>query len=251
MTFSFRKLAAALVAVAALTVSGASSAQAGILLILTDSNGNTVLTQFTPGTALAYTATDPTAGFTAISGLITTDYPGVPGVGPGGAGVGTVVNNLNVSTAATGPIGALTANVFITNSNNPNDLAVFTTPTGSVVLNNDLTANGGTTGTAGTAFLQGIALGVGGGATTANLVTTVPVAGSGEALGNQGFNAPAGYNLINETGVSGLNNGAQLVSITGKTTVAGGVITPEPGTMAAALTGLMFVGGGLLRRRKK
>lgn len=249
MTYSFRKLAIAVAALAALSLGGASTAHAGILLILTDGNNHEVLRLFNGGNALAYTATDPTGGYQAISGLITTDYPGTPGVGPGMAGTGTVTNNLNVTTNATGPVTSLTATAFITNSNNPNDLLTFTTPKGNVVLNNDLTAAGGPTVTSGTAFLQGIALGVGYGATTANLVISAPIPGA--AVGNQSFNAPLGYNLINATGVSGLNNGAVLASVTGKTTVAGGVLVPEPGTMAAALTGLVFVGGGLLRRRKK
>lgn len=243
MTFSFRKLAAALVAVAALTAGGATNAQAGILLVLQDGNGKLVLRQFLQGNILAYTAADPTGGYTAISGLITTNFPG-------SAGVGTVKNDLNVTTAATGPITLLTATAFIANSANQNDLATFTSPTGAVILNNDLTANGGNTGTA---FLHGIALGVGGGATTADQLISTPISGTSEVIGNAPFNAPSGYNLINATAVSGLNNGAVLVSITGTTSVsvAGGVSVPEPGTMAAALTGLVFVGGGLLRRRKK
>ena len=236
MKLSLRKLTAAALAVGALTFAAAGQARAGILLVL-QNNGVQFGSVFSAGNTVTFTGAND--GFTALNVTSTTNFPG--------SGVGSLITTVTASTATTGMIGQVVATAYVVNSNNPNDLATFTSPTGpNLFLNNQLSATGGTSG-----FLTLSSLGFGRGSVGSNVavVTRANLPLSGTATDAGAFTATSGYSLFNQVVLDSLNNGANVVA-TGQSLVSP-LLAPEPGTMAAALTGLLFVGGLGLRRRQK
>ncbi len=237
MRLSFRKLVAVALGVGALALAGGGQAKAGILLVLTD-NGAVIGSNFSAGNVATVTGVSG-PGFTSVSASATTNFPG--------AGIGNLITSVVAQTAATGPIGQIVATAYVVNSNNPNDLATFTSPAGTnLFLNNQLTATGGTSG-----FVVLTSLGFGKGTVTSNATVrsdlTLPASNT---TTGKSFSGDAGFALFNQVVIDSPSNGS-TISAVGTSTVSNPLAVPEPGTMAAALTGLLFVGGLGLRRRSK
>jgi len=238
MTFSFRKIAVVTAVLASFGLAG--QAQAGIFLVLRDAAGDT-LTQFSAGNTA--TLTGSIDGFTNVTVNATTNAPG--------GGSGFLTTTLTATPGNTPPLSDLTLSAFVANSANPNDLTLFTSPSGTpLFLSSNLVNSGGSNNVIDKSTFSSVAIGrgtAGSPGTEVVDVVTAPIPGTASSMTT--FAAGTGFFLQNQTVLDAVTAGSAPVTVTGTSTVT--AMAPEPGTMVAALTGLLFVGGFGLRRRSK
>jgi len=236
MTFSFKKLAVAVAAVAAVSLAGAGQARAGIFLRLTD--GVTTQTFFSAANTATFNTSIDNYGAVTV---------GADTNAPGGA-VGLLTTTLVATANATGVTRDLTLEAEVVNSNNINDLTRFTSPTApTLFLTSTVTNTGGGNNPNDRSQFTSVALGAfPGSVAIASTVAAIPGTSSNGPIP---FGDGTGYYLVNQIVLDAVTAGSPTISVVGQSLVS--AVVPEPGTMAAALTGLLFVGGLGLRRRSK
>ena len=219
----------AIVAAVAVVLAGSNSAQAELVVTITDANNDTPVTLISSGNSLW---TSFTIGvYTGEVGVVTTNYPG-------NAKQGTLTTTTVITEVdGTGTAPTLTINSGVCTDTTGTTLANFTAPTSaSLQMKTDVTGNGSPLGP--NAQIVGTSTSDG----TTSAPVTVAVAPDSELsnLTTVTGQAITGYYTLQNTAViSGVVNGDNGESLSVATTMT----APEPSTLASALVALPFIGG--------
>jgi len=227
----------AVVAAGAVAFAGSNSAQAAIVLTISDGIAIDTLTFSTNANSLSQTYTID--GYTGNIDVVSTNFPG-------NAAQGTLTTTTTIQNATGASPLPLTITAGVYTDTTGTTLANFTAPTSSILnLKNDVTANGSALG--GAAQISGTSTANG----TTSPVATVLINTQTESVNNTPFlgqPVTGQYTLMNQAVISGIVTNDSGLSLAVASTVT--AVAPEPSTLATALVALPFIGVLALRRKR-